>query len=550
MSDRTFPRNAKVPAARRLSRPANVCLVRCPTVSNVGAVGQDAVPPLGLAYISAALKRAGHRVSAVDAVGEAVDQYSRIPWTSRTLAHGLVTPQILERIDADAEVIGIACMFSVEWLLVRELVEAIRQAFPRAHIVLGGEHATACPEYSLQDSSADICVLGEGEATIVELVDALLLGEDLHQVPGIAFRGPDGPVRTPPRSRIRPIDDIPDPDWDSFPIETYLHQHLNFGVDLGRSMPILASRGCPYQCTFCSSPQMWTTLWTARKPELVLGEIKHYMARYGAVNFDFYDLTAIVDKRWIRAFSQLLIDEDLKITWQLPSGTRSEAIDEEVCRLLYGSGCRVINYAPESGSPQELERIKKKVEPGRMLTSMRGAHRAGLQIKANFIFGLPGSTWGDVARTFGFIARVARIGVDDINAFPFSPYPGSELFTGLVASGRVRFTEEYFRSLLAYTDPEHSVSYCDLLGSRSLSVLCLVAMAYFYVMSCLCRPIRAIRFVGAVLGRASATKLGTALETRRRKRHALQLARDRAVLTVVLPARTRDAREPQSADAR
>ena len=198
---------------------------------------------------------------------------------------------------------------------------------------------------------------------------------------------------------------------------------------------------------------MWTTIWLARKPELVIAEMKQYLDRYHVTNFDFYDLTAIVKKDWIVEFARLLIKEDLNITWQLPSGTRSEALDAEVTDLLYKSGCRIINYAPESGSPEELDRIKKRVKPSRMLKSMRAAYRSRLQIKANFIFGLPGSSWRDVLNTFGFIARMAWVGVHDMNAFPFSPYPGSQLFEQLQREGRVKMNDDYFRTLLAYTDP-------------------------------------------------------------------------------------------------
>ena len=189
-------------------------------------------------------------------------------------------------------------------------------------------------------------------------------------------------------------------------------------------MPILASRGCPYQCTFCSSPLMWTTRWSARKPEAVLAEMKDYMRRYRVTNFDFYDLTAIVKRSWIVDFCRLLIAEGLDITWQLPTGTRSEAIDEEVARLLHASGCRIISYAPESGSRAELARIKKKVDPDRMIASMRGARRAGLTIKTNFVFGFPGSTWRDVRHSFAFLARLAVIGVDDVNVVSVLALPG------------------------------------------------------------------------------------------------------------------------------
>jgi radical SAM superfamily enzyme YgiQ (UPF0313 family) len=520
----------------RATQPLRVALVRSPTLTSVTALGQDAVPPIGLAYVAGALEWAGHHVSVVDAVGEALHQFTRVAWSPRALVHGLRTEEIVERIDAQADVIGISCMFSVEWLLTRTLVHAIRRAFPDALIVLGGEHVTACPEYTLTDCpAADACVLGEGEETILDLLDSANKKEDLAQVRGLAIRSGSSIVQTAPRPRVRTIDEIPEPSWERFPVESYIDNAFSFGADLGRSMPILGSRGCPYQCTFCSSPQMWTTFWAARKPEVLIQEMKKYMARYRVTNFDFYDLTAIVRKDWIVAFAKMVIDERLDITWQLPSGTRSEAIDEEVVGLLYQSGCRIINYAPESGSPAELRRIKKRVTPDRMLSSMRAAYRAGLLMKTNFIFGLPGSSWADVRATFVFLARMALAGVQDVGAFPFSPYPGSELFDQLLSSGRIKLDEAYFRSLLAYTDPQHSVSYSDFIGSRMLSVLNLSATAFFYLCSFAFRPWRMVELSIALLRKSGSTKLTAALVTRRRKVRAMKLSRDLSLDTVVVP---------------
>ena len=98
-------------------------------------------------------------------------------------------------------------------------------------------------------------------------------------------------------------------------------------------MPVMASRGCPYQCTFCSNPAMWTTRWIPRDPDLLLDEMQFYQKNYGAENFDFYDLTAIVKKSWIIDFCNKIEEREMKFTWQLPSGTRTEAIDGEVARL-------------------------------------------------------------------------------------------------------------------------------------------------------------------------------------------------------------------------
>ena len=341
----------------------------------------------------AALDCAGYEVTVVDAVGEAIDQ--RTPWGRDCLLFGLAPDEIVERIPRHTQIIGLSAGFTFEWPICRQLIWQIRERFPGALLVVGGEHATAAPELTLSEVPADVCVLGEGEQTMLELAARSGSGRfDPATVAGIAYRtGGGAVVRTAPRERISDLDSIPWPAWYLLPIEQYLDRRLGFGVDRGRSMPLLASRGCPYQCTFCSSPAMWTTRWSVRSVANLLLEMQYYQRRYGIENFDFYDLTAIVRKSWIKQFCQTIIEGDLKFSWQLPSGTRSEAIDAEVAPLLFAAGCRNLSYAPESGSPAVLERIKKRIEPQRMLHSMSASVRAGINIKCNIMLGFPGETW-------------------------------------------------------------------------------------------------------------------------------------------------------------
>lgn len=514
-------------------KPSRVCIVRPPTLTSVGAVGQDAVPPIGPAYITGSLLAAGHQVSTVDAVGEALEQYTRLDGHENVLVHGLTGDQIVERIPSDTEIIGISAMFSVEWPVTKRIIDRIRQSFPDALLVIGGEHITAAPDFSFESCSAiDVGILGEGEETILDLTDAVKTGRDLDTVNGIVYRKDGVITRTASRARIRGIDDIPRPSWELWPAEAYIDRELTHGINLGRCMPILASRGCPYQCTFCSSPQMWTTLWKSRDPHDVIAEMKFYMDRYQAVNFDFYDLTAIIKKDWIVEFCKLLEREQLDITWQLPSGTRSEVIDAEVVELLYQSGCRSMNYAPETGSTDELKRIKKKCKLDRMLESMRCAHRAKVEIKCNFIFGLPGARWSDVRKTFAFFARLAWVGVDDIACFPYSPYPGTELFDELVDKGRIVVNEDYFISLLGYTDIAKSVSYSDFISSRQLAMLNILGMAFFYMLNYLFRPWRAVKFIVGAFQRKNSSKLTMALKNTRRKREANKLFKQTTQKTV------------------
>ena len=104
-------------------------------------------------------------------------------------------------------------------------------------------------------------------------------------------------------------------------------------MNLGRSMPLLATRGCPYECTFCSNPTMWTRRYITRDPKLLVDEMAHYVDKHDVVNFDFQDLTAIVNHRWAVALCEEMIERGLNVTWQLPSGTRAEVFDDLVRSL-------------------------------------------------------------------------------------------------------------------------------------------------------------------------------------------------------------------------
>jgi radical SAM superfamily enzyme YgiQ (UPF0313 family) len=500
----------------------NICLIRPATITTATAVGEDAAPPIGLAYVAAMLREGGHAVTIIDALGEGLDRYHRIPELPTGLRHGLTDEDIIARVPADTRLIGFSAMFSLEWPFTRNLIDKVRSRFPDAVFVGGGEHITALPEYSMRDCPAlDYCVLGEGEETVLDLVGTLEQAGDARNVKGIYLRQDGNVVHTEKRERIRTIQTLPRPAWDLVPIRGYLDSGVMTGVNFGRSMPILASRGCPYQCTFCSSPAMWGTLWRIRPPTDVLDEMKYYMKEYGAENFDFYDLTAIVKREWIKSFSKLIIDSGLAINWQLPSGTRSEALDAKVTGLLYESGCRYANYAPESGSERTLRSIKKKIKKDRMLQSMSSGFRNGLNIKANMIFGFPDESLHDIVKDYGFISQMAWAGINDVSVFPFSPYPGSELFAQLQQKGLLTLDDKYFYSLSQYTDPRYIKTYCDRIPAQWLRLLCLGGMALFYAISFLRRPWRLFRLIRDVARLKPQTKLGDALVRVIKKRRRL-----------------------------
>lgn len=526
------PRPGRTPVDRGdPSLSAKVVLVRPPILVAQLSITAPTCPPVGVAYLAASLRAAGHDVRVIDAVGEAPDQFVAFGG-HRLLAHGLTVREIVARVAPDTEIVGVSCMFSHEWPLSRAVISALRKRCPKALIVVGGEHATALPQVVLdQCPSVDVVVVGEGEATIVDIADSRHDWSTIRNAAGCVTRsGVDGGGVhcSPARTRLVQVDDIPSPAWDLVPVERYLERGHGFGVHRGRSMPIVATRGCPYSCTFCSNPAMWTTKWVARNPKDVLDEICGYLDRYQAENIDFYDLTAIVRKSWIVEFCQLVIASRREFTWQLPSGTRSEALDAEVLQLLWRSGCRNVSYAPESGSPAVLQRIKKRVDLVRMKRSIRDAVRIGINCKANIIVGFPDETHREVWATIRFCAEVALVGLHDLSITPFSPYPGTELFDRLRCAGRVgHLDDSYFLSLASYSDLRRTVSMSAHISDRALGVYAFVGMAVFYGVSFLRRPWRALAVARHVISDTQESRLEMAIVDHMHRRKGARSRRSR-----------------------
>jgi radical SAM superfamily enzyme YgiQ (UPF0313 family) len=410
---------------------------------------------------------------------------------------GMSLESIVKRIHPDTDILGISVMFSQEWTVIRQLITMIREAYPHLVIIGGGEHITALPEFSLQDCPAlDCCGLGEGEDFLIEFIRTVRSNGDLRSVAGLFYRHRNAFIRTEPRKRIREVDDIPWPAWDRLPIEVYLSRSYGMGVNHGRNMPMLATRGCPYQCTFCSNPVMYDQRYFMRSPEDIIQEMKHYIDKYKATFFEFYDLTAIIRKDWLVKFCNLYIQNNLTIPWSLPSGTRSEALDAEALQLLHKTNCRYLVYAPESGSPATLKEIKKQVKLDRLLDSVKAAVRLGISTRCNLIIGFPKETAGQIMETLRFQAKLAWIGVEDAPIYMFSPYPGSALFEQLRESRRIgELDEAYFDTLLAQMDLGVTETYCETVSGKVLRRYRIMGMSLFYGLSYLLRPGRVLRSI-------------------------------------------------------
>ena len=456
--------------------------------------------PLGLAYLGGVLEKANYNTKIIDATGEQKPVQIRRSQNNLYNIQGLTSEEILEKIDPNTFIFGISLMFSSEWFAHRPLIEEVKKKYPKIIIVAGGEHVSAIPEYVLRDCpSIDYAIVGEGEFSMLEFSHNMFLGKEIKNIPGISFINKENKfVDNGASKRIEHIDTIPRPAWHLLKPQNYFTDYFTIGLAKGklRNMPILATRGCPYQCTFCSSPTMWTTRYIMRDPKEIVDEIEWLIKEYDANDFEFFDLTAIIKKDWILEFCEELKKKKINnITWQLPVGTRSEALDEQTLKAIYDSGCAYICYAPESGSVRTLSIIKKRVKLDRLIDSIKTAAKIGHTVKLNFIIGFPHETLMDCLKSIFFGAYCSlRYGVLDVNYAIFSAYPGSEIFEKLKKEKKINMDDNYFKNL-SYQDVTQVYSYCENVSGKMLSFLRFFGFALSYATIYIFRPIRIYNFI-------------------------------------------------------
>jgi radical SAM superfamily enzyme YgiQ (UPF0313 family) len=316
--------------------------------------------------------------------------------------------------------------------------------------------------------------------------------------PGTTYRGPDGkPFHEERRSRVRDVDKIPPPAWDLFDVLTYDENRWITGIRRGVTIPIFATRGCPYRCTYCSSSNMWTTKWVARDPKLVADEMQHSYDIYGARNFPFHDLTAILKRQWILDFCNEIISRGLKVSWQLPLGTRCEVVDDEVADLLQRSGGWSLNFAPESGSERVRERVKKQMSEESLMSAVQSAIKYKLNVTSFFILGFPEDEPFDMKETVKLVKKLARAGVDDVAVGFFFPIPGTPLWSQLEDVGRVGMTQDIILAPLFVHDRwmTKERNFCENMSSKKLTYWKYRVVFAFYLRAIFLNPKRWMRII-------------------------------------------------------
>lgn len=391
---------------------------------------------MGLGYLAGCLRAAHHQVILFD--GEVETE----PLTA-----------VLSREHPD--LVGI----SSPTPLIYAAWEAARAARQQGCVtVLGGPHLTLMPAESMERPEVDLVVRGEAEDTILEVIDQL--GKDSGSLPagpegtrvfsapgwseiaGLSYRDASGQViHNAARPLRKDIDQLPWPAYEMFKIERYTNlQPLTDGLDPhARSYTLLTSRGCPYQCIYCSKPITGHT-WRPRDPHEVVREWSFLVRELGATEIGVTDDVWNLDLERAKLICRLLIDEGLQhVPWVTIHGMRVTSTDQELFHLMKRAGCKRVGFGVESGSQQVLDDIKKKQTLNDVREAFAHARSAGLQTMGFFIFGLPTDTEGTMEETIRF---ALELDPDLGNFMIAAPYPGTEMYDMVLQRGRL-FAESW-----------------------------------------------------------------------------------------------------------
>lgn len=318
------------------------------------------------------------------------------------------------------DVVGLSC-YTYTYKSNLDAARLVKYLLPETLVVFGGHHI--CYENDTRilasHSEVDILVVGEGEVTVVEMMNRLNQGQGLRGVNGVTFREGSEIVRNGPRTFVKSLTVFPRIDYtlmDMSKIPSYYDrppsEYIYFGKrfdipKFARAFPLVISRGCVGKCKFCSAPRAYKSFRT-RDPEQVLDEMEHLYEHYGLDYFHISSPTFPQHPKKDKQLLQGILDRGLKIRWS--SQTRGDWLDEEFMDLMRQSGCMNINFGVETGSSELIEILGKRRDVGKLKRTMIQCAQRGIPVAASFLHNFPGARREDYLQTLDFIWDIAGYG--------------------------------------------------------------------------------------------------------------------------------------------
>jgi len=368
------------------------------------------VQGLGLPYLAATLEQAGHKVGILDTYPPPPDA-----------AHSEDPDELLaEAVAAQSpSLVGVTIHTPVYAERVH-LAKCLRQRLPDALLAAGGHHPSAVPAPLLRHSDFDMCVIGEGERTLIEIAEGVQGGESrrdtrwMAAIRGVAYEAEGRVVRTAPRAPVANVDSLRFPAHHLLGLERY-DPHPLLGL---RSQGLLTYRGCPMRCAFCCNPQGRRA--RLRTPSRVVDEMERVVRDFGVRGFNVYDNLFGLNRAHSLALCDETVRRRLDVVWDC--WTAGDLVDAELAARVRAAGCVRALFGAESGDDEVLARSGRAFTAAQHQAGIRALLSAGLRVQVFLMVGLPGETEGSIRRTVDF---AAQCGADDVCFSLHRPWPGT-----------------------------------------------------------------------------------------------------------------------------
>ncbi|MFC1517950.1 B12-binding domain-containing radical SAM protein [Candidatus Margulisiibacteriota bacterium] len=387
-----------------------------PSTKNIYKKVKAPYPPLGLLYIASCLEKSGYLVDFIDWDHDInkLDDFIRLLKRSDYLFAGLtaVTPTIEHATD------------------IAKLIKSA-QDIP---VVIGGIHATCNPQETLKNPCFDICILGEGEETIVELADHFSKRDyqEISNISGLAYMHNNSLISTAPRKHLLNLDLLPKP---AFHLVNNISRYIN-PVTSKRTFPMMTTRGCPYSCTFCAANNIHGRATRSRTIKNILEEIKWLINDHQASAIHFLDDNFISSKQRFLSFYNAIIKENINIAFEFANGIRLDSVDQEILGKMKAMGFNSVGFGLESIDKKTLKEIKKGLylDRSEIKKLVETAKKQGLETWLFFMLGFPNDSEQTMLDMIDFSIKT------DPHYIKFEilkPFPGTEIHEQMHSAGLI-----------------------------------------------------------------------------------------------------------------
>lgn len=364
-------------------------------------------PPLGIAYMAAVLEENDIDVKIIDAAA------LEMSWETLETEIKGISPDIVA-ITALTPTIDKAL----------QTAELAKKTCPQATVIMGGYHPTFNYQEMLEKEYVDIVIMGEGEYTLLDLVETLEEGGDLKNVLGIAYEG----GVTPPRPLIEDLDELPFPARHLLPMDSY--KILNMKL---HTATLISGRGCPMQCSFCASAALHGRKLRMRSPKNVVDEMEHLINDHDSGMIAFMDDTFTLKPSNVEAICDEIMRRGIDVYWGCTA--RADTLSEKLLRKMSDSGCITMFLGVESADQQQLDRVNKQLTIEKIRQAFKLSRENDIRTIASVVLGMPGDTKESIERTIKFVRELNP----SYALFSLAtPYPGTRFYQEAVQDNLIK----------------------------------------------------------------------------------------------------------------